>query len=670
MFRTVRLTRVTIQCPEEEIAKVMTVLGELRLLHLIRIEETHLGRMGFVARVDRKLLDRYQTLLARINRLVDGLRPAVPLPQITKIPRPDRECFRLEKTVAAIENEVLPLLAEEEQARQRLKRDREVQKRLRLLEPAALDFDRLSSLRYVIWTAGLLPEENLDRLEESLSDIYHVLVPVQKIRQRQVLVAMALADDQAVLRRALKSAFLDPIDLPPDLKGTIHDLLGDLAGQIAATNDKLAALNRQRQALATRYGGTLLKAREKGLLSSQLLQAQEKFGAIDHTFIITGWLPVDLYPALEEKIGKATRGQALVDRVDPDNIREVRSGTLKIPILFNNPLLIRPFEKLTTLYGTPAYGEVEPTIFLAVSFLLLFGMMFGDVGQGAVLFIMGYGIFRRMFRFMDYGVILMECGVSSFLFGLLYGSVFGFDNLIPPLWMHPMQNIDAFMRTSVFLGIGIISLGFACNLVNLVRQKRYADLLSASGLAGALFYWLLAGLGVRYMFSGAIGRGELLAGTVATCLLFTVMLLQKPVRRLFTHIRRPDRTSLFGGIGLSLFESLIEVGDEILRYMANTVSFVRVAAFGLTHVALFMAVFSLADMVRAVHGRGFAYWLIIALGNLVIILLEGMVVSIQTLRLEYYEFFSRFFRGGGRPFSPILTDSEESGSNTHGGTQQ
>ncbi len=658
MFRTVRLTRVTIQCPEEQISPVMTVLGEMRLLHLIRIEETHLGRLGFVARVDRDLLGRYQNLLARISRLLQGLRPRVPLPQIAGIPRPDREHFRIDETVAAIEEAVLPLLEERAQARQQRRQNREVLDRLRLLEPAGLDFDRLADLRYVAWRAGLLPRENLDRLEESLADVYHVLVPVGREKDRVVLVAMTLAGDEAVLDRALKSAFLEPLALPPDLKGTIGANITRLTALLRDLDSRLAVLAERRHALAETYGSPLLAAREKAIICSQLLRAQEKFGAIDHSFIITGWLPVDLYTDLEKKIDQATDGRALVDRVDPENIREVRAGTLRIPILFNNPLLVRPFEKLTTLYGTPVYGEVEPTMFLAVSFLLLFGMMFGDVGQGAVLFAIGYGIFRRMFRFMDYGVILMECGVSSMVFGVLYGSVFGFENLIPALWMHPMQHIESFMRISVFLGIAIISLGFVCNLVNLVRHRQYGELLSASGLAGALLYWLLAGLGIRFMLSGAIGRNEILAAGVATALLFAVMLFQKPVRALLHGLRKDNRAGLPRGLGLSLFESLIEVGDEILRFMANTVSFVRVAAFGLTHAALFMAVFSLADMVRSAHGRGISYWLIIALGNVVIILLEGMVVSIQTLRLEYYEFFSRFFRGGGRPFRPILTGSD------------
>ena len=109
---------------------------------------------------------------------------------------------------------------------------------------------------------------------------------------------------------------------------------------------------------------------------------------------------------------------------------------------------------------------------------------------------------------------------------------------------------------------------------------------------------------------------------------------------------------------MTFLESLVEVLDELLRYLANTASFVRIAAFALAHAGLFMAVFSLADMVKHAQGGGFFYWLTMVLGNVVIIGLEGLVVSIQTVRLEYYEFFSKFFRGGGKPFQPLFEDKK------------
>lgn len=655
MFRPVKLIRVTIQTPEDQISAVMAVLGDLRLLHLIRVEETHLGRMGYAAQLDTSLLARYDSLLTRINRLRADLQPQEPAPVIRKTVRPDKAVFLLEEECATIEQDALGPLEQRKELQNTLAEHQALSVRLKLLAPGGLDLDRLHALRYVIWHAGLVPEDNIDRLEMSLGEIHHSLIPLERKEGRVVFLAIALKEDQEILLRALKSSFWDPIDLSADLHGTVADILEHLEGEDKQLKDDLARLDVKRNALARKYGVTLRQLREDILLARELLRAQAKFGQIDHTYLLTGWLPLSLFEDLRKRIMEATSGQSLVDRVDPEEVQEVRSGILTIPILFNNPALIRPFERLTTLYGTPSYEEMEPTGFLAITFLLLFGLMFGDVGQGAVLCGIGYLIFKKMYRYLDYGIILMECGVSAVFFGILYGSVFGLENLIPALWMHPMDNIMYFMKISAFVGILIISMGLVLNLINMVRQHRYTELLSASGLAGALFYWLIAALGIRYFLAGPLSAYEVLFVRIFGGSLLVLMLFQKPIRLLLARRHRAQKTRLPApGLGITLLESFIEVLDELLRYLANTVSFVRVAAFGLAHAGLFMAVFTLADMVRNAQGGGVLFWITLGLGNILIIGLEGLVVSIQTIRLEYYEFFSKFFQGGGRLFQPLF----------------
>ena len=140
------------------------------------------------------------------------------------------------------------------------------------------------------------------------------------------------------------------------------------------------------QVFQRQFRPELLALREKAVAARQMLAARRLFGKIDKSFLISGWIPERLFAVLEQELNRVTAGQVVIEKVDPEDLREVREGIVKIPILFNNPMLISPFEKLTSLYGTPRYKEVEPTVFFALSFLLLFGMMFGDVGQGGVLF--------------------------------------------------------------------------------------------------------------------------------------------------------------------------------------------------------------------------------------------------------------------------------------------
>ncbi len=658
MFRPVKLFRVTIQVPEKSMSQVLGIFGDFKLLHLININETRLGKLGYVAGVQVDLLSRYDKALSRITRLIRELEIKGPVPPLGKAPRPDQDIFHLEEKLSEIEDDVSSYLLEGKKAEKELVKKQELISRLSLLEPAGIDFTRLAGLRFVHCAFGILPGENRERLEESLSDIHHSLVKINEMKNnRLVMATFCLKQDREVLERALRSAFFQQLEIPHGLKGPVSRVIKDLKKELPGLEAKAKAALEAKEKFRQKFAETLLLMRERAYLSKVLLKAQAKFGKIDHTYLLTGWLPVNLFDQLKDRIMKATDGQAIVDKVDPEDIREVREGVLKIPILFNNPLLIRPFEKLTSLYGTPSYQEVEPTVFLALSFVLLFGMMFGDVGHGLILFLAGFYIFRRLYKFMDYGIILMECGVSSAVFGILYGSVFGVEDLIPALWLHPMKDINWFMMVSGAVGVGMISLGLILNLINITRKRRFEDLLTSGGLVGALLYWLLAGLAIRYVLSGPPDPLVIMTAKIISGVLLLIMIVERPIRAIIKRRKerargiKPEKET---GIPTLVLESTIEALDSLLRFLANTVSFVRVAAFALTHAALFIGVFSIADMVSHGTGTGFSYYLTLIIGNIVIILLEGMVVSIQTIRLEYYEFFSKFFRGGGRPFQPIV----------------
>ncbi len=657
MFKAVKLTRISIQVPETLMPPVMKVLGDFKLLHLIQIDQTHLGRLGYQAKVDVDLLGRYDALLARANRLNRELSPSPGRNRDIQVPRPDRAVFELEEELDKLEAQALEPISQREALRSDLAKSEELASRLEMIKAIEMPLERIRGMEYARCRIGLLPPGNRPRLEESLADIHHALIPLKKVDEKELMAALCLKEDLEIMERALRSAFFDFLELPEELSGDPGVLLEDLRKKMEQDSEALARLDQRCLELGKSLGERITRARDQVIMARNLVKAQEQFGQIDHAYIITGWVPAQGFERLRKAIEKATNGKAVVDQVDPEDLMEVRAGIIKIPILFNNPFLIRPFERLTTLYGVPSYKEVEPTVFLAVSFLLLFGMMFGDVGQGAVLTGAGYYLFRRMYRFFDYGIILMECGVSSMIFGLMYGSVFGVEDLIPALWLHPMDNVEHFMTVSVWVGVGIISLGLILNMVNILRQRRYRDLLTSSGLAGALFYWLLAGMAARRFLAGPLAANEVALAKWAMLILLTVMVFHRPLGRLISKMMgRPwdEKESGAGGI----LESTIEVLDGLLKYLANTVSFVRVAAFALTHAGLFVAVFSLADTIRAGQGQGPWYWLTLVVGNMVIIVLEGLVVSIQTVRLEYYEFFGKFFQGGGEPFKPIFGPGE------------
>lgn len=647
MFKAVPLVLVNIQVAQEEISRATAVLTRLRIMHLINLVETPLGKLGYMGELERDLLNRYQQVGEEVDRWAQALE--IP-PQVVEIPSdldPAKDIYPLEEIMDHLRRQLNPLLQDVQEVSDQLAKLTEYQKNLKLVGPAGVEPATLAEVRFAYLTPGWLPRENLLRLEQALEHLHHALIPLVQEETRVLVLVAGLASDRETLDRALKGAFFEPLSLPPTATGSLSETLVDLKQQIQALETSRQQQDVQRSRLRDQIGPELVRIRNRIDLIRTLLQARVLFGKVDRSYLVSGWIPASLVDKLKEALAQELGSQAEVEILSPEAIPGAREGVLKIPILFNNPYLLRPFERLTTAYGTPAYGEVEPTAFLAVSFLLMFGLMFGDVGQGAALFLTGYVIFRRFFRYTDYGIILMECGVASVIFGFLYGSVFGVEHLLPALWFSPMQDVSYFIRIAILFGVGAISLGLILSFINALRLK--TSRLPAAGLLAALIYWILAGLGVRYLLTGALDWDFWVAAGVAgvTLLMGLIYILQR------LWLAPPQAEAATEGVSIRLLEGIIEVVDGTIRFVANTISFIRIAAFALAHAGLFIAVFSLADTLNRMGGGGLVYWLTIAVGNVVIILLEGLVVSIQIVRLEYYEFMSKFFHGGGEPFKPL-----------------
>ena len=647
MFKPVPLVLVNIQVAQEEISRATAILTRLRIIHLINLVETPLGKLGYMGELEQDLLTRYQQLGDEVNRWAEAL--AIP-PQVVEIPAdldPAKDIYPLEERQEQLRRQVGPLLQQFQEMAAALAKLHDYRANLEALRPSGLDLGALDSLKFACLEPGWLPRENLLKLEQALEHLHHAVLPVTTEEPRVLVLAAGLASEKETLDRALKGAFFEPLALPAGVSGSIDAALTGLEAQLQELEAQVQQSQEQRNRLRDDLGPELTRLRNRIDLSRTLLKARVLFGKVDRSYLISGWIPARVVETLKGALAQELGAGAEVEVLSPEAIPGAREGVLKIPILFNNPYLLRPFERLTAAYGTPSYGEVEPTAFLALSFLLMFGLMFGDVGQGAVLFALGYFIFRRFFRYTDYGVILMECGIFSIIFGVLYGSVFGLEDLLPALWFRPMQNIAYFMKIAVIFGISTISLGLILSFINALRLK--SGRLPGAGLLAALFYWILAGLGLRYLLTGALVWDFWVAvgATVVTLGIGVIFLWQR------LRLAPVPAAAAAEGRGLRLLEGVIEVVDDTIRFVANTISFIRIAAFALAHAGLFIAVFSLADTLSRMGGGGAAYWLTVVIGNVVIILLEGLVVSIQIVRLEYYEFMSKFFHGGGEPFKPL-----------------
>lgn len=291
---------------------------------------------------------------------------------------------------------------------------------------------------------------------------------------------------------------------------------------------------------------------------------------------------------------------------------------LECPVVLHNPGWVRPFELFARLLGTPGPAEADPSRLVAVIAPLLFGFMFADVGQGAVLLAAGLLMRRRWPMF----ALLVPGGAMAIAFGFVFGSVFAREDLLPPLWLHPLMHPLPVLGVTLLFGIAVILLGLLLDGLQATWRRRGLHWLATRaglvlaylGLVGAFvqreLLWLLA-LGVVWFLVGSV-------------------------------LRSPHRLAELPKAAGELIETLLQIA-------VNTVSFVRVGAFALAHAGLSAAVVGMADA----SGSLWAALPVMLLGNVVIIALEGLVVGIQTTRLVLFEFFIRFLTAEGRPLHPL-----------------
>ncbi len=288
------------------------------------------------------------------------------------------------------------------------------------------------------------------------------------------------------------------------------------------------------------------------------------------------------------------------------------------PMVLRNPGWARAFEVFARMLGTPGQHETDPSQILAVIASSIFGFMFGDVGQGALVLIAGLLFGRRI----PLARMLVPGGIMAIVFGLLFGSVFCREDILPALWLRPLDQPITILIAAIVAGVVIISIGLLL------------DAMQAHWRGEALNWWgHRAGLLLAYaglLLSPQWPQALVVVAAGASWFIFGAGL-----------VTRTGRVA-------ALVAAAAEFVEQVLRLLVNTVSFARIGAFALAHAGLSVAIVELAQA-----SGHFGFWIVLAIGNLLVIALEGVVVSIQTTRLLLFEFFIRFLAGAGRAFKPL-----------------
>jgi V/A-type H+-transporting ATPase subunit I len=333
-----------------------------------------------------------------------------------------------------------------------------------------------------------------------------------------------------ILDHALESAFLDPLELPVDFNGTAQEILTEARQKAQADAAELNQVAEQLRKLADEVSHQLLELLTMIRRDRTAAEAMSHFGHRGRVYLIAGWVPENKVTQLREAVEDATHGRISFEVNSP-----FIAGEDRVPTLLHNSKMLRPIESLVSTYGIPGYRELDPTLLVAITFVLMFGIMFGDLGHGLVLIVLGallyMGRIPRLIRYAPAGVVLVGCGLASCLFGVLYGSVFGLEDVIPHLWLQPMTDMLSLLLASVVFGVVVLNIGFGLKLITAIHAKRFRSILfDQNGVAGVLLYWCLLGM-VLFVATGHSIPGALVAAMVV-CMV--ALFLNEPLTALVT----------------------------------------------------------------------------------------------------------------------------------------
>lgn len=634
----VRMAGVSLVGPRDEVERMA-----LKLLEAENFEpmppETMLPQGRLSSRIRTSRNNRYDALLERLERLRGMVNH--PVPGLGKVLDGSAEV-----RFAALEADVnrLSRLAEVWQAkvehlRMEYGRCKAMLELARAMEGLGLPLSLLDSSPYCRTVLGSLTAENWQRLREIGAASPVLLLPLFEDGERVTVAAFCERSYGEALDKLLAGVHLRVFETAmQELSRSSGD---ELAGRLDFLEAEIEKY-REMPALYARENRFELEKLYSRVYAMQrvdtLCQMRGEFAGMA---VVSGWTPEEACEELRAMAGREAPHTVVITE-DGDSLEAKGSD---LPTLLRNLPVVRRFQEIVRLYSLPSYSERDPTLVVSLSFCLFFGFMFGDVGHGLVLILGTWLMAKKGWMGSALASVMKVAGASAVLFGVLYGSVFGSEELIPSIWISPMTHVNTLLSVSVGTGIVFLSLGILFRIQTLVRRKEWGEaVFSPEGVVGLLFYWLALAFGVL-SFEEALAPWQSRLFVAVLVLLFGAMLLGNVlVDRLF----RGEAVDEGGAV------HLFSVFHALLNFISNTASFVRLAAFALNHAGLCAAVFMLGQMVEHVPGGKVFHAVVLVIGHLVIIGLEGLIVFIQTLRLEYYEFFGKFYHGGGRAFRPVL----------------
>lgn len=531
-----------------------------------------------------------------------------------------------------------------------------------------VSYSELEHLSFLSLRIGKIDPAVVDELVFNLSN-RAVIIPLGDDKSR--VLAASSKKGRFALDAELKRYGFIPLEIPKDFKGIPDDVLAELKAQTLQEEKNIEVISIERESYSKTHKDEIIRLLRCMSIGAQVQNLECQLESTQLVYRITGWVPVYSCVDLMKDLDNLTEGRIALRQYEPEEVPSVKEGRETIPVKLTHGKLVGNFQKLIFGFGSPVYGTIDPTPFVAFFFILLFGIMFGDAGQGLVFVLIGIlmmkGVIKKFPVSPEFGPIFIAIGCSSTIMGLLTGEFFANPNVLVPfsrfitgLYGEPHDHILHLMPTAesigtmftfflVTIGIGFVinSTGLIINIINQFQQKKYGKaIFGKTGLCGSIFFWYLVFVVIRiFAFDSSFQVYDWIIIGVA---LFGVFAGHPLERALEKH-----KPIFPNGVGAGIIEGVVEIIEVVSSYLSNSVSFLRVGAFALAHAVLGFIIHTMMELVGGGSG-GIVFSLLVQIvGNVVIIVLEGMIVSIQVIRLQYYEFFSKFFTETGKEFVPF-----------------
>lgn len=571
----------------------------------------------------------YDTTIKEYIKKVKNLINKLDLNYEIKDVKLQRNPEEIKQEIDKAENRLNSLINDIDKKEEEIKKLGESIEPINHLKNVPVDLQNLYDLKYMRFRFGKISKDNYEQLISELDHTDAVIVELDRDENEVWIIYFTPDEISEKVDSYFKVMKFERVWLPKEIAGKPSEVLDKVEKYIENSKKEIESLKQKLILTREENGRELLN----NLLQLEMLEKinkVKKYMAHDDkgSFYIVGWIP--------------TRNlKEILLKLEKDNVEYVVKNHDEVastpPTKLKNNRLIRPFESIVNMYGIPNYTEMDPTWFVALTAFTMFGFMFGDIGHGLVVTIVGLILAKRK---SSLGPVLTAGGISSIIFGFLYGSIFGKEDIIKGILLSPMDNITNMLIAGIATGAVLIIIAMIFNIKNGIKNKDTGKIFfDKNGLAGLIFYTTILVLIVGFLL-----KGKMIISLAISTILILIPLILILFKEKLENLIKKDKNN----VKVPIVEKIFELIEMLLSMASNTISFVRLAAFAINHVGLCMAVYILADMFSGAGSIAVAI-----IGNIIVIALEGLIVAIQVLRLEYYELFSRFYTGDGKEYIPI-----------------